>query len=235
MQPDISKRSHQKELIDEQEVEESEMIRNLKELDYFNLLTGNILLTLRLLSEIIKDRNREYHLVDLGCGGGGFLIQADKWAIKKNLKLSLTGVDNNQTTVSYLTERVSGNARISAVLDDYKSFLSSGIEKTDIIHCSLFLHHLDENEIIDLITTARHRKAILIINDLKRSLLAYYAAKALTKLFNGTTLAKNDGPVSVLRGFRKEEIIELVTSAGSKLISITPIPFFRYLIVIKPD
>lgn len=235
MQPDISKRSSQKELIDQQEVSKAEMIKNLKELDYFNLLTCNILLTLRLLSKTLSDRNKEYHLVDLGCGGGEFLIQADKWAIKKNLKLSLIGVDNNQTTVSYLNNRVLGNDRISAVVDDYKSFLLTSVKKTDIIHCSLFLHHLNENEIIDLIKIARKRNAILIINDIRRSMTAYYAAKIFTTLFNGTSLAKNDGPVSVLRGFRKEEINEMVTTAGSNLLSIRSIPFFRYLIVIKPD
>lgn len=234
MLPDISTRSHQKELIDEQKVSKAEMIRNLKELDYFNLFTGNISLTLRILSKFISDKSRKYHVADLGCGGGEFLIQADKWAVKRNIPLLLTGVDNNLTTISYFKQRISGNERVSAIMDDYESFLINDKRSIDIIHCSLFIHHLNDEEIINLIQIARQRKAILIINDLKRSVSAYYAAKALTKLFNGTSLARNDGPVSVLRGFKKHEIAELVGSAGGKLFSLHSIPFFRYLFVVMP-
>lgn len=235
MLPDISKRSDQKELIDGKGIPDTEMIRNIRELDTFNLLTGNIAITLRLLGRLVKNETKEYHLADLGCGGGEFLLRADKWSKKRDLKLRLSGIDNNATAISYLKSRLNGNESISTFQADYKTFLNSVHQNIDFIHCSLFIHHLSDSEIIDLIQAAKQRNTILIINDLKRSLVAYYAAKLLTRLFNGTKLAKNDGSVSVLRAFKKEEIISLIAKTSSRIMFLWSVPFFRYIVVIAPD
>lgn len=234
MKHDFSKRSDEKELIDGETVPEKERLRNFRELDTFNRLTRINRLTLRKILPYLSDTQKEYHLVDLGCGGGQFLFDADDFANLHGIDIRLTGVDNNPVAIEYLEQRISGNSHMQAVNADYREFLQSNDRHIAVIHCSLFCHHLKDEEIVELILMARKLNALLVINDLHRNPWAYYGAKLLTRVFNGTGLAKNDGPVSVLRGFTKREITELAIKANACCFMYYPLPLFRFLMVIKP-
>jgi hypothetical protein len=72
-----------------------------------------------------------------------------------------------------------------------------------------------------------------VINDLQRNPLAYYGVWFLTRLLNGSALAKHDGPVSVLRAFKRREIETLIQRAGLMDFSIQWKWAFRYLVVVK--
>jgi hypothetical protein len=72
-----------------------------------------------------------------------------------------------------------------------------------------------------------------VINDLQRNWLSYYGAWLLTRLLNGTELAKNDGPVSALRGFKFDELKDLLKEAKIKECTIRKTGLFRFLIVGK--
>jgi hypothetical protein len=74
-------------------------------------------------------------------------------------------------------------------------------------------------------------KAGFVINDLQRHWLAYYGVHVITHLLNGSVLAKNDGPVSILRAFKLEELNSLLQNAQAKNYSIKRKWAFRYLIV----
>ncbi len=234
MSLNFHQRSNKKELIDSTDVPAVETIQNLKELDTYNRLTGSIWFTIRQLEKLKLIQGKHYHLVDLGCGGGEFVVSADKWATKNNIEMTISGVDNNPIAIGYLINRIKHLKQIKAVNSDYKSFLNGEVQRIDIIHCALFTHHLNDDEIIALFRTAKKLKAILLISDLKRSKLAYYSAIAITRLMNGSSLAKHDGPLSVLRGFKKNEIKTLAQKAGVEIKCICNMPFFRYLFVITP-
>lgn len=234
MAPDFSRRSKEKELIDNTTtITEADSIRNLKELDTFNRLTGSIRRTIKLLKPYIP-AGKPLRLVDIGCGGGEFLISLDNWSRKYNRNIKLTGIDNNQLAVDYIRERTKLNVNILIINSGYKEYLIDPGINPHIIHCSLFLHHLEREEIIELITIAHQMNAILIINDLIRTAAAWYGARFITTIFNGTSLARNDGPLSVLKGFRQSEIDEMVTKAGSTVLFWKTIPFFRFIAIIAP-
>jgi hypothetical protein len=73
------------------------------------------------------------------------------------------------------------------------------------------------------------------INDLQRHPFAYHSIKILTKIFSRSYLVKNDGPISVLRGFRKNEWMQLIEKAGITKYSIYWRWAFRYLVVVKNE
>ena len=78
----------------------------------------------------------------------------------------------------------------------------------DIIHLSLFLHHFKEEEIKEILCgLSQIAKHGIIINDLRRSVFAYIGIKFLTALFSKNEFVKNDGPLSVKKGFIKPELI----------------------------
>jgi hypothetical protein len=69
------------------------------------------------------------------------------------------------------------------------------------------------------------------INDLHRHPMAFYSIRILTKLFSNSYLVKNDAPLSVRRGFRKEELEGLLEQAGLRSYEVSWQWAFRFLVV----
>lgn len=225
----------QDELLDSPNVPARLLLQNLRELDFLNRKTGGHAISLEGLKHLLKDKNRTYHIADLGCGSGDWLRYTAEWARKNGFKVKLTGVDKNRIAIQYL-ERMSSNfPEINGFAGDYREFLNQA--PVDVFHCALFCHHLNDEELLELLGQMNKLAAVgFVINDLLRSPLAYYGAKAFTAVFRGSPLSKHDGPVSVLRGFKKVELELLFKKAGINNYRILRRPFFRFLIVgKKPD
>lgn len=228
----FDKRSSQDELLDSPDVPVELLIQNLQELDFLNRTTGGHAISLEGLKTLINDKNRIYHIVDLGCGSGDWLRYIADWACKNSVQVRLTGVDKNRNAIQYLKSKSAGYPEIEGLTADYSEIL--GKVPVDVIHCSLFCHHLNDKELVELLGKMNAVAAAgFVINDLQRNPMAYYGAKAFTQLFGGSPLSKHDGPVSVLRGFKKKELELLFMQAGVDNYRIVSRPFFRFLIVGK--
>ena len=141
----------------------------------------------------------------------------------------------NAEVIEYLKKQCGTYPEITGITGDYKEFLDRNTS-VDIVHCSLFCHHLNDVELIKLFTFINEKVTTgFVINDLQRNWLAYYSAWVFTHLFNGTALAKNDGPISVLRAFKANELKHLLEKANIKNYIIQKKRLFRFLIVGKTD
>lgn len=225
-------RSKKKELLDAEFIPEKDLFQNLKELNTINYLLGGYNVTFKALTKILK-RDKTYCLVDIGSGGGNTLKHIYDWAQKKEYAFRLYGIDLKQTCIDY-SEKNEPNKTIKFICDDYRN-LYKHVPKVDVIHASLFCHHLSEAQIFELIQFASVNGSILVINDLERNPIAYYSIKLLTKLFSNSYLVKNDAPLSVLRGFKKREWEEILRTAGTKKFSITNKWAFRHEVIIYPN
>ncbi len=226
-------RSNQKELLDGTDIPSGLLHKNLRELDILNGLTGGHTISLKGIKQLITDRNKTYHVVDFGCGSGDALRAIADWARLNNYRVSLTGVDINANAIEYLKNNCIDYPEINGITADYLDYLNRN-ESIDIVHCALFCHHLNDEELIHFFTSLRQKAKIgFVINDLQRHWLAYYSAWLFPRLLNGTKLAKNDGPISVLRGFKPQEIKLLLEKAAITDYSIQKAFAFRYLIVAK--
>ncbi len=224
-------RSNEKELLDETNIQQELLFKNLRELDILNRNTGGHSITLNGIKQLVKDHTKIYHIVDLGCGSGDSLRAIADWARDNNFYVQLTGVDMNADVIEYLRKHCNAHPEITGIVSDYQEFLDRN-KSIDIVHCSLFCHHLAEDELIKLFTYFREKVIVgFVINDLQRKWMAYYSAWFFTRLFNGTTLAKNDGPVSVLRAFKVSELKYLLEKANIKNYTIQKKRLFRFLIV----
>jgi len=226
-------RSDEKELLDELNIPHGLLFKNLRELDILNRKTGGHAISIKGIKQLITDHQKIYHVVDLGCGSGDALLAIADWARSNKYKVKLTGVDMNADAIEYLNIHCVNYPEINGIVADYQDYLTKN-ESIDIAHCALFCHHLNDDELLRLLIYFRqHVKTGFVINDLQRQWLAYYSAWLFTRLLNGTSLAKNDGPISVLRGFKPDELTGLLNKANIRNYTIHKKWLFRFLIVGK--
>jgi 2-polyprenyl-3-methyl-5-hydroxy-6-metoxy-1,4-benzoquinol methylase len=225
----LKHRSQQKELLDGDDISTADLYQNLKELDTINTLLGGYNITFSALKKIIEPK-KKYTLIDIGCGGGDTLKHIKKWQIKKKLDFHLIGIDLKPVCIVY-AEGQKATSDIEFICDDYRNMFLH-VSKIDIIHACLFCHHLTESALIELIQFAQKKSITLVINDLERNPVAYYAIKTLTALFSKSYLVKNDAPLSVARGFKKKEWLALIEKAGATHFSVKNKWAFRHEIII---
>lgn len=222
-------RSNRKELLDHPGIPEKDLFRNLRELNVINQRLGGYDVSVRGLNKIQKQQ-KVHSLIDIGFGGGDTIK-----ALAKNNKdrLFFYGADLKEECKRYAEGNLKDMGNIELICIDYRKLDSKLLDKVDVIHCSLFLHHLSDNEIVELFQFARQNKCTLLVNDLHRHWLAYFSIKLLTSLFSKSHLIKNDAPLSVLRGFKRKELITYLHKAGIEYYEIKWCWAFRYLIIAK--
>ncbi len=221
-------RSYQKELLDADDIPFPEIKRNMQELDAINTWLGGHAITRKGFNELVGNNNH-LKVCEIGCGGGDNLAMLLRWARKNNLNINCIGVDIKKECIDYAAARWKDEP-IEWVISDYRT--TEFKEKPDIIFSSLFCHHFTQEEMVEQLKWMKENSRLgFFINDLHRHPLAYYSIKFLTQLFSKSKLVKNDAPLSVARGFKKEDWHWLIDQTDLKSISVKWKWAFRYLIV----
>ena len=223
-------RTNEPEIMDDFALE-GEVLRDaLDKIAKINQFLGGNKLTLQGVQSLLLSKNLDkvYTIVDVGCGNGDMLRTLADYAAKNNLNLKLIGVDANQFTINYAENLSKDYPNISYKCEDIFhanfSFLSY-----DIVVCTLTLHHFKDDEIINLMTVFNKNAIIgIVINDLHRSALSYRLFQVLCFVFQLNQMSKVDGLVSILRGFKKEELQTFSKKLGLKKYSIQWKWAFRY-------
>jgi ubiquinone/menaquinone biosynthesis C-methylase UbiE len=231
MLPDLKYRSRQKEMMDAPVISKKLFIQNLRELDFLNRKLGGHTITLKGIKQLVCMKDKQYHIADLGCGSGDTMKHIAKWARTNGYKVKLTGIDINEDAIALLKHHCREYSEIKGIISDYRLFLQAA-ENIDIIHCSLFCHHLSDIELTELIRLLKSKvKVGFIINDLQRTWLAWFSVRIFTTVMNGSKLARHDGPVSVLRGFTEDELKALLNGEKVMNYSISRKWAFRFLVI----
>src|SRR5439155_3340581 len=101
----------------------------------------------------------------------------------------------------------------------------------DVVTCSLFLHHLDDDQAVEVLRRmARLAARLLLVNDLRRCPLGMMAAYLGTRLLSTSAVVRVDGPRSVAAAFTRPELLELARRAGLTGADITHRWPFRLLL-----
>lgn len=232
--PKLQQRSDKPELMDDLTLSGEELRRNLQELEVINNWLGGHNVVLSALNELAPTyKNRPLRIADIGCGGGDTLQSIARWARSKSIKVELIGVDANDFMVQYARQRCATFTEISISQHDVFSEAFAQ-QPYDVIVCSLFCHHFTNAQLVRMFRQL-HQQAHLavIINDLHRHWLAYYAIKYITKFFSGSYLVKHDAPLSVWRAFRRQELAQLVQQAGVPYYTLRWKWAFRWQLVLR--
>jgi SAM-dependent methyltransferase len=157
---------------------------------------------------------REFSLLDVGAGTGELLRETARWARERNLSARLAGLELNEQSARGLREESSGFDEIIAVRGDALR-LPFDDGAFDYVMCSLFTHHFrDEAVVRVLVEMSRVARRRVYVIDLHRHPVAYYFYTTIGRLFLHTSLVREDGALSILRGFIPRELRRLAERAG---------------------
>jgi len=227
----FNQRSYELELLDKENIPQADLYQNLVELNTINTLLGGHAVTLKGIKSFNLQCNKNYRVLDIGCGGGDNLISIADWARKNNLSLQLIGVDLKKDCIEFAKNRCTAYPEISFIESDYRLLIHE-FQKYDIIFSALFCHHFKEQDLKELFAFKKNQSTLgFFINDLHRNAIAYYSISWLTKLFSKSYLVKNDARLSVKRGFNKSELAALLPN--SKQSSLKWVWAFRWLYLYK--
>lgn len=214
----FDERAPQSELMDNLALDDPALTRNLRELEAVNCWLGGKATLISALDKVYENYSREFGtrtitIADLGCGGGDLLLTIHEWARGKQLSVRLIGVDANPFMVRYAAQKTQALDKIEfATLNVFSDSFQA--MKFDIACLNTFCHHFGDSDLVSLLRQLdRQTSMALIVNDLHRHWIAYVSIKWISRMLNFSYLAKHDGPLSVLRAFRKKELIDLIRVA----------------------
>lgn len=227
---DTKKRSREKEIMDDLEMQGRELEKTLLDLDKVNRWLGGNKITLNGVQRLLKNRSfdRPLKIIDVGCGNGSILKQVAQWGRSNGIEMQLIGVDANSNAMSIAEKNLSGFPEVSFEAMDVFSEAFRELE-ADIILCTLTLHHFSDSEIEELMKDfSEMAKVGVVINDLQRSKAAYYLFKAFCRTFSIREINRKDGLTSILRSFKKEDLVRYGRGLNVKRQEINYKWAFRY-------
>ena len=223
-------RTQDAEIMDDFSLQGREFKTALDQIARINQLLGGNKVTLNGIKEILKKVNTSQPIIitDVGCGNGDMLRMLADYGLKNNLKFKLIGIDANLFTVNYARTLSNEYQNIEYLCLDIFSDEFVQLEY-DIVLCTLTLHHFTNEQILNIITTFNNNAKLgIVVNDLHRSKLAYNLFKLICKVFNLSKMSREDGLVSILRGFKKEELEQFSKKINFKNYTINWKWAFRY-------
>lgn len=208
-------RIYEEELMDDLSSGGEEMDQTLRELETINKWLGGNHVTIDGIEKLLNRKNLQQELViaDLGCGGGDMLILIAEWAKKSRISVKLIGFDANPNIIEYAQKNA---ADYDGITFETKDIFSDSFkeESFDIVLCTLFTHHFKDEDLVQIFKQFQEQARLgVIINDLHRHPVAYFAIRLLTILFSKSPMVKYDGPLSVRRAFDKRDWRNILTAA----------------------
>lgn len=207
---DITHRSNEPELMDDFSMKGNQLRDTLDKLAHINKWLGGNRITINGIEQLLKQqpKDKTYTIIDLGCGHGDMLRLVANYGRKHHYHFKLIGIDANQDTIDYANELSINYPELSFRKEDV---FSEGFQDLnyDVALTTLFLHHFKKQDIKTLLTKLKDKATLgIVVNDLQRSEIAYGLFKLLG-VFISNQMVKKDGLTSILRAFKKKDLVTI--------------------------
>lgn len=223
-------RTEETEIMDDFSLTGTELIDALDQIAKINQLLGGNKLTLHGLKKLLvkTDTTKPLIIADIGCGNGDMMRMLARYAKKNNLAFKLIGIDANAFTIRYAENLSKEFENIEyKCLDIFSPDFNE--LKYDIALCTLTLHHFTNAQIQDVLKRVYNNTSTgIVVNDLHRSKTAYRLFEIICRIFNLNKMSRNDGLISILRGFKKIELENFSKKLSFKNYTINWKWAFRY-------
>jgi len=212
------KRIYEEELLDAGEGNDEDVAESLSDLRRINRFLGGRRVVLRALSSYFQDPSLEkVSLVDIGTGSADLPMAVAQSCRIRGLDTFIAAVDISERNLRVSQSHLGVSDEIHLVQADSLK-LPFAPRSFDFVTASLFLHHFRDDDVVRLLADfGRIARRAVIVNDLVRNLVPYYFTRIAGPVLAASFLTRNDGPVSVLRGFTAGELNDHALRAGLKV------------------
>jgi ubiquinone/menaquinone biosynthesis C-methylase UbiE len=214
------KRRPTPELLDTDSGTAAEVAASLRDLRWFNEWFGGITTTRELIKAVAsKTGKTELSLLEVAAGNGFVPLRV-------NADLERTGITLKLALLDRATSHLPGNGTITKIAADALSLPFSD-SSFDLISCSLFVHHLAPEQVVQFASEAlRVSRVAVLVNDLVRHPLHLAIAYAGTPLYR-SRITRHDAPASVKQAYTIEEMRSLFREAGAGSVEVQRHYLFR--------
>jgi SAM-dependent methyltransferase len=210
----VWQRLRQPEIMDQPGLDRQRHVQALHGLERINFWSRSAGILWPPLAALARQTGRTVRVLDLATGAGDVPLRLERLARRAGVPLDVEGCDVSAAAVDHARARAAqeGAAVRFFVRDALAGPLPEGY---DAVVSSLFLHHLSEEQAVDLLRRmADAARRLVLINDLVRSrpglLLAYLGTRVLSR----SAVVHTDGVRSVEAAFTVVEARALVERAG---------------------
>ena len=217
--PSLTHRLRQPEWMDQPDIPAPELHRSLRFIRIINSLLGYKRAIVRQLARFASRWNpvQRIDIVDLATGSADIPLAILRWADRKGLNVHIVGIDKHPLTTAVAAER-SHHPNLRIVQADVFN-LPFQPHSFDYAISAMFLHHLDDTDIIRVLRTMdRLSRRGIIASDLLRHRRAHAWINLLTLPCG--QLLRHDATVSVAQSLTKPEVLRLRDQAA--------LPYARY-------
>lgn len=206
-----------------------EALRHLRRLNRLFAASGPTLRGIgRLWAQAGKPRR--LNVLDVGSGSGDVNAALLRWADAQGVELTVTLVDRTEEACAEAAAYFAGEPRVTVLRRDLTELDE---RSADIVTCSQFLHHFDSGELPEVASAMLRASRIgIVVMDIHRHWLAWGAVWIAVRLVSRNRYIRNDGPLSVAKGFRAADWNKLDAALGKPGLAYSWRPLFRYVVTI---
>ena len=217
----MHKRDLQPELMDDPALDREQHLMALRGLARLNRLSPTATPFVRGINQLVDAHGersgvvpRKLHVLDLATGSADLPIAL--YGARRRLRVSelhLAGADISPTALDAARLRADrhGVALETMQLDLITRPIPSGF---DVITCSLFLHHLDDEQIVSLLSRASQAAALgIVFSDLVRSRVNLGLVAAASRLVSRSRIVHTDAVRSIRAALTRAELAGLADRA----------------------
>jgi 2-polyprenyl-3-methyl-5-hydroxy-6-metoxy-1,4-benzoquinol methylase len=213
--PSLDARHLTPELMDDPGIDPAEHRKALRALARLNRISHADRLLLDPIARLAAvPGHPPLRILDIATGSGDLPLALAAHAHKAGINLSITGCDLSATALQEARKRAAaaGEEMEFIQCDVLEGEVPSGY---DVITCSLFMHHLTEEQVVDVLYRMRcAARRMVLVSDLRRCRWGYLLAAYASSLFTTSRIARIDARKSVRAAFTADEFAALAAEAG---------------------
>src|SRR5436190_1479543 len=189
-------RCREPEIMDQPDLDPAQHHHALQGLSRVNWWSGSAGILWPPLLELARRHASPLHVLDIATGGGDVPVNLWQRAQRAGVALQFSGCDVSPVAIAH----AEANARRSGA--DVQFFVHDALngpllEGYDVLTCSLFLHHLDDDQARTFLHRAAQQASTVLVNDLVRGWPGFLLAQVGTRLLSRSPVVHTDGPRSV--------------------------------------
>jgi hypothetical protein len=227
-------RATESELLDQPEFDPGLAIASYRFMERVNVLFGGIRVVRRFLAAETKGRRAAtpLRLLDIGSGSCDIPLAISRWARARDIPVHITCLEMADPAAALARSKLarSGDKQVDLLQEDV--FTHQPRAPYDYAISSMCFHHFSDEQIMTLLVKLRGfvRRGVLI-NDLRRSPWAFWAVTLL--LVGAPAGVRHDARLSIRRGFKVQEMKNVLAQLAATEVSVEPAPWFRIAAVIR--